>query len=52
MDRLASPLALLFARLGWEAQYYADTVDVLESVTLMGITAGVGLMRSVRLLSH
>ena len=36
---------LLFARLGWEAQYYADTVDIGESVTLMGLSAGVGLMR-------
>jgi hypothetical protein len=36
---------LLFARLGWEAQYYADTADIAESVTLMGVTAGVGLMR-------
>ena len=36
---------LLFARLGWEAQYYADVVDIGESVTLMGVTAGVGLMR-------
>lgn len=36
---------LVFARLAWEAQYYADTVDVGESVTLMGLAAGVGLMR-------
>jgi hypothetical protein len=36
---------LLFARLGWEAQWYSDTIDVGESVSLMGITAGVGLMR-------
>jgi hypothetical protein len=36
---------LLFARLAWEAQYYDDTADILESVTLMGIGASVGLMR-------
>lgn len=36
---------LLFARIGWEAQYYDDTVDIGESVTLMGATASVGLMR-------
>jgi hypothetical protein len=36
---------LLFARLGWEAQYYKDVVDIGESVTLMGVAAGVGFMR-------
>ena len=36
---------LLFARLGWEAQWYGDTVDIGESVSLMGVAASVGLMR-------
>jgi hypothetical protein len=36
---------LLFARLGWEAQYYKDIVDIGESVTLMGVGAGVGFLR-------
>lgn len=36
---------LLFARLAWEAQHYADTVDIGESVTLMGVSLGAGLMR-------
>ena len=40
-----SDFGLLFARLGWEAQHYKDVVDVGESVTLMGVAAGVGVMR-------
>ena len=36
---------LLFARLGWEAQYYDDITDIGESVTLMGVNLSAGLMR-------
>ena len=36
---------LLLARLGWEAQYYADVPDIVESTTLMGVNLSAGLMR-------
>lgn len=37
---------LLFARAGWEAQYYADNMEFdSEGISLMGFTASVGLMR-------
>jgi hypothetical protein len=36
---------LVFARLGWESQYFYDLQDGEEGVTLMGLAASIGLMR-------
>lgn len=35
----------LFARVGWEAQYYHDIMDGENGAALMGATFGVGIMR-------